>query len=65
MQCSAERISTPVLRRLMWGWRRGTQQRIAERLCMSAATVSRNLGRIMPLVEACPRCGSLTPRDLW
>jgi DNA-binding CsgD family transcriptional regulator len=45
------------------GWHRGTQQRIAERLHVSAATISRDLGRIMPLVEVCAACGHLAPRE--
>jgi hypothetical protein len=43
----------------------GTQQRIAARLGVSAATISRDFAWILPLVQECPRCGTLTAREPW
>ena len=45
-----------------WGWGHGTQARIARCLGVSAATVSRDVARILPLYTECRHCGWLRPR---
>jgi hypothetical protein len=44
------------------GWTYGSQAAIAWRLGCSPATVSRDVGVLMPLVEACPTRGPFRPR---
>ena len=48
-----------------WGWGYGVQARIARQLGGSEATISRDIAELLPLVEACPHCGGLTPRAWW
>jgi len=45
-----------------WGLGFGTQARIARELRVSAATVSRDVARLLPAFHACAHCGDLTPR---
>jgi len=61
----AELRRAEVLRLLAaWGWERGTQSRIAEHLGVDRSTISRDLQKLLPLVEPCPTCGTLRPRNL-
>jgi hypothetical protein len=48
-----------------YGWSYGVPARIARQLGVSAATLSRDLARLMPLMIECPTCGQLRPRDWW
>jgi hypothetical protein len=48
-----------------FGWTYGSQAAIARRLGVSAATISRDLAKLLPLVRECPACGSLVPKTGW
>jgi hypothetical protein len=48
-----------------WGLGPGVQARMAAHLGVSASTISRDFRWLLPLVEACPRCGTLTARKPW
>jgi hypothetical protein len=47
------------------GWTYGSQAAIARQLAVSEATISRDLARILPLMQECPTCHVMTPRDWW
>jgi DNA-directed RNA polymerase specialized sigma24 family protein len=47
------------------GWTYGSQAAIARQLGVSEATISRDLAKILPLMQECATCGGLTPRDWW
>lgn len=46
------------------GWRYGMGTTLAARLGVSAATISRDLAKVVPLFKECAHCGSLVPRNL-
>jgi hypothetical protein len=48
-----------------WGWVAGVQSQIAEHLGVHKSTICRDLKVIMPLMDECPTCGQLRPRDWW
>jgi DNA-binding NarL/FixJ family response regulator len=47
------------------GWTYGSQAAIARQLGVSEATISRDLARILPLMQECAACGGLAPREWW
>lgn len=47
------------------GWSYGSQAAIARQLGCSEATISRDLAKILPLMQECATCGGLTPRAWW
>jgi hypothetical protein len=48
-----------------WGWVAGVQSRMAEALQVHRSTICRDLKVIMPLMDECPTCHQLKPRDWW
>jgi hypothetical protein len=48
-----------------WGWGAGIQSQIAAHLGVHKSTICRDLKVIMPLLDACPACGQLKPREWW
>jgi hypothetical protein len=48
-----------------WGWTYGVQAQIARVLHCSEATISRDVAKLMPLMEECPTCHQLRPREWW
>jgi hypothetical protein len=48
-----------------YGWTYGCQIVIARQLGVSEATISRDVARLLPLMEECPTYGGLTPRQWW
>lgn len=48
-----------------WGWTYGVQARLSRHLGVSRATICRDVQMLLPLVEPCPTCGMLQPRDWW
>jgi hypothetical protein len=48
-----------------FGWGYGVQARIAAALGVHPATISRDLAKLLPLVEECPACGGLRPLAWW
>jgi hypothetical protein len=46
-----------------FGWTYGSQAQIARVLHCSEATISRDLAKLLPLVQECPTCHHLRPRD--
>jgi hypothetical protein len=47
------------------GWTYGSQAAMARHLGVSEATISRDLAKILPLLQECTACGGLTPRAWW
>jgi len=47
------------------GWTYGSQAAIARQLGVSEATISRDLAKILPLMQECATCGGLRPREWW
>jgi hypothetical protein len=47
------------------GWTYGSQAAMARQLGVSEATISRDLAKILPLMQECATCGGLTPREWW
>ena len=47
------------------GWSYGSQAAIARQLGVSEATISRDLAKILPLMQECPSCHGLTARAWW
>jgi hypothetical protein len=65
-KCRAALRRREVLKLLgAWGLGPGVQARMAAHLGVSASTISRDFRWLLPLVEACPRCGTLTAREPW
>jgi hypothetical protein len=48
-----------------WGWGAGVQSQIARRLGVHKSTICRDLRVLMPLLEECPTCHQLRPRNWW
>jgi DNA-binding CsgD family transcriptional regulator len=48
-----------------FGWTYGSQSEIARRLQCSAATVSRDVAVLLPVVEECPTCHQFRLRRWW
>ena len=48
-----------------WGWIPGLQSQIAAHLGVHKSTICRDLQRIMPLLDECPTCHQLRPREWW
>jgi hypothetical protein len=47
------------------GLHRGAQTAIARQLGVHRSVISKDLKALMPLVEVCPTCGALRPREDW
>jgi hypothetical protein len=47
------------------GWTYGSQAAIARRLRVSAATISRDMAVLLPVVEECPTCHQFRLRRWW
>jgi hypothetical protein len=48
-----------------YGWAYGAQIKIAQQLQVSEATISRDVARLLPLMQECPSCHGLMPRSWW
>jgi hypothetical protein len=47
------------------GWSYGSQAAIARQLGVSEATISRDLAKLLPLLQECATCHGLRPREWW